>query len=404
MRPAAGNRRHRLDEALEHTNELLLCVLAVLALLFHLLMQLRVHVLKKTNNRLLALVTVLVLVEKELLKVVALRGDLDDKRGLLLLALLLVISNEHANVLNLLLELTLVLHLHLSPKATLTLEFKIECHEFGVKLLFEGKFEGLTLLSDLVEEITEEANLIHEVLVDVDLLLFTGLGLEVEILRNLEDVFKSLLVGGLSLVTQSLLNLKVSTEGAYKVLSILEHLGFEVLSGTLLNREVEVDVVLNGLDDLGGLVLEVLTGGNEVGKLLAADSDLLREHGNAIIIGRHREARLGVAMLDTHTLDILIIDSSLFLSVEFILEASETVGEVHHAELDRGSTTVEVLTRANGTWGDIATWRDWAWWRGSCHLRLEASWWWATLATSWAATPDWRVWRESTWSRDWRTW
>jgi len=61
-------------------------------------------------------------------------------------------------------------------------------------------------------------------------------------------------------------------------------------------------------------------------------------------------------MLNTHSLDVLVIDSGLFLSVEFILKASQTVGQVHHPKLDRGSATVEVLTGTDGTWGDIAAW------------------------------------------------
>jgi len=68
------------------------------------------------------------------------------------------------------------------------------------------------------------------------------------------------------------------------------------------------------------LLLEVLTSANKLGKLLASDGNLLREHGDAIIIGRHREARLVVAMLDTHTLHVGIIHCCALLGLKLILE------------------------------------------------------------------------------------
>jgi hypothetical protein len=57
-----------------------------------------------------------------------------------------------------------------------------------------GLADKQTNKKGLVEEVPEEANLIHEVLVDVHLLLLARLGLEVEILRDLEDVLEGLLV------------------------------------------------------------------------------------------------------------------------------------------------------------------------------------------------------------------
>ena len=57
--------------------------------------------------------------------------------------------------------------------------------------------------------------------------------------------------GHLCFIPQSLLHLKVGTEGADKIFRILEHLGLEVFTGTLLDGEVEVDVILDRLHHLG---------------------------------------------------------------------------------------------------------------------------------------------------------
>ena len=60
----------------------------------------------------------------------------------------------------------------------------MRCH---VHLLLEGELKGLTLLSDLIQQVTQETNFIHKVLVDVHLLLLSGLCLEVQVLGNLQD-------------------------------------------------------------------------------------------------------------------------------------------------------------------------------------------------------------------------
>jgi len=48
-------------------------------------------------------------------------------------------------------------------------------------------------------------------------------------------------------------------------------------------------------------------------------------------------------MLDTHSLDVSIIHSSLLLSLQLILETLETIRKMLHAQFHRGSSTLKIV-------------------------------------------------------------
>jgi len=48
-------------------------------------------------------------------------------------------------------------------------------------------------------------------------------------------------------------------------------------------------------------------------------------------------------MLDTHSLDVSIIHSSLLLSLQLILETLEPIRKMLHAQFHRGSSTLKIV-------------------------------------------------------------